>query len=180
MRPEMRPLLVFHHLPKTAGTPFRTALFNLFGEANCTHLREIDFLTGANVRSAITRGPQPRMVCGHIPTRYVAEASRDAAVTFVRDPIERVLSLCRFLRYRPLGVRAHVGLGESFTLREFLDCRHADVTSLVDDGMCRFLVGVCERMAESLQLISAAFGLSAPLSGGREQVPPAPRRAGKR
>lgn len=141
MRPEMRPLLVFHHVPRTAGTSFRTALFNLFGEANCTHLREVDFLTGANISSAITRGPQPRMVCGHIPTRYVAEDSRDAAVTFLRDPIERVLSLYRFMRDQPLGVRAHVRLGETFTLREFLDCRHFDVTSQVDDGMCRGSLG---------------------------------------
>ncbi|MGH6949294.1 MAG: hypothetical protein ACREH4_00320 [Vitreimonas sp.] len=199
MRSETRPLLVFHDIPETAGAPFRTALFNLFGEANCAHLREIDLRSGEDVRSAITRGERPRMVCGHIPMRYVPEDSRDAAATFVRDPIDRVLSLYRFMRDRPLAVRAHLGLGETFTLREFLDCRHSEVTAQVDDGMCRFLarehsywpidyaagaprkpdamtlysaqdalggmiVGVCERMRESLALLSAAFGLGAPLS----------------
>lgn len=133
------PVLVFHHIPKTAGTAFRTALFNLFGEANCTHLRELDLTTTRQAERAVARGSRPRMVCGHLPVRYVASHLRDTAVTFLREPVNRVLSLFRFILTRPLETRRSYGLGDNFSLREFLSCPHPDVANQVNNAMCRFL-----------------------------------------
>jgi hypothetical protein len=131
-------VLVFHHIPKTAGTSFRTALYNVFGDDQCVQIKELDYLSTDQIRDALGQ-KGARLLCGHIPVRYVEQGWRTSAVTFVRDPIERVLSLYRFELAQPIELRAHLSLGETFTLREFLDCRDSDVTSQVDNGMCRFL-----------------------------------------
>ncbi|WP_395646253.1 sulfotransferase family 2 domain-containing protein [Terricaulis sp.] len=202
------PVLVFHHIPKTAGTAVRTALYNMFGEANCEQIREVNFLSLEPVRRATAHGEQPRLVSGHIPVRYVGEDWDVHTVTFLRDPVERVMSLYRFMRGQAPETYAHTGLRANFTLREFLDCGHPEVTSQIDNGMCRFLarehsawpidapdnpdfrpdlktlfsaaealnvmaVGICERMDESLALLSRRWGLPFELGTQAENVSPA-------
>jgi len=190
-------VLVFHHIPKTAGTSFRTALYNLFGDERCVQIKHLDFLSTKQIEAALSAS-DVRLLCGHVPVRYVPPEWRRLAVTFVRDPIERVLSLYRFVLEQPLEVRAHIDLGETFTLREFLDCQHSDIASQIDNGMCRFLarehsgqpidgthigfrattltlyaaieslndmaVGVCERMQDSLNYLTALWKLPTPLT----------------
>jgi hypothetical protein len=202
-----KPTLVFHHIPKTAGTAFRTALFNVFGEDSCLHLREVDLFSEDALKAAT---PRTRLVCGHIPVRYVGRDRRDRAVTFLRDPIDRVLSLFRFILAQSAEDRSQLGLGETFTLREFLSCSHSDVVSQVDNGMCRFLarrasfwpvdqssgafpapnvetmysaleelehisVGICERMQDSLALLSQEWGLPFQIVAPIENQSPAIR-----
>lgn len=205
--PEHQPVIVFHHIPKTAGTAVRTAFYNLFGEANCLQIRQIDFTSTEPMRAAVTCNDKPRLVSGHIPLRYVEQAWDVQAVTFLRDPVDRVLSLYRFIRSHPARHYAHTGLSEDFTLREFLDCRHPEITSQIDNGMCRFLarehscwpidapdafgfrpslatlysatealngltIGICERMGESLALMSRKWGMPYELSVQAENVSP--------
>lgn len=199
--------VVFHHIPKTAGTAVRTAFCNMFGEVNCVQMREIDFMSLEPIRAAVQGNGEPRLVSGHIPLRYVDPAWGARAVTFLRDPIDRVLSLHRFIRSHPPKSYAHTGLREGFSLREFLNCRHPEITSQIDNGMCRFLardnsgwpidaadagafrpnvttlysaveelnrmtLGICERMEESLALMSRVWGMPYELSVHTENVSP--------
>lgn len=194
--------LVFHHIPKTAGTSVRTALLNLFGEANCELLFDLDLTTTAQVERALEpRLGAPRLVCGHIPTRYVPKDYAGAAVTFLREPIARMLSLYRFTHAQAPAFHREVGLPDDFSFRDFLDCKHPSIAGQIDSGMCFALArdsnqwpvdsdarghpgikpptvatltsalealetmdfGICERMADSLSLLSTTWGLPSPL-----------------
>lgn len=130
--------LVFHHIPKTAGTSVRTALMNLFGESGCAHIQNVD-LTSTRQMQRVLRGSDPPLVCGHIPVRYVHPDWRGGALTFLREPVARVLSLYRFMSGQDPAIYAETGLRPGFSLGEFLACRDPGLVAQIDNGMCRFL-----------------------------------------
>ncbi|WP_243543957.1 sulfotransferase family 2 domain-containing protein [Pseudodesulfovibrio tunisiensis] len=80
---------VYHHLPKTAGSTFRTILHSLFSEDKvCPH--EVEYLF--EDMSDDERG-QYQLFAGHFSYSFVVEQFPDAAkLVFLRHPVARVVS----------------------------------------------------------------------------------------
>lgn len=122
--PTGRPLpartrVVFQHIPKTAGSSFRRILEGLFAPGE-TCPAEID----DEVRS-LSPGERRcyRLYAGHFSHGLLREAFPDALwLTFLRDPVERVVSNHHNLtdpsRHRPQWVRR---AAERPAVRDFLD-----------------------------------------------------------
>src|SRR5438876_4163369 len=110
------PLLVFVHIPKTAGTTLRTildmnepgtrssALGNVFKGWGGIDTGLIDNLRGDTMRVDLKR---VRLVRGHFPLgvreylpRYVSKGRQLRCFTFLREPVDRTLSQYFAIRAR--------------------------------------------------------------------------------
>lgn len=100
----MQPLF-FVHIPKTAGTSFREAALRAWGESAVLN----DYGDSVHTSDAVARllhhqqdhaafanymaAHRIRMFCGHTPARrYAALFEPERIITFVRDPVARVVS----------------------------------------------------------------------------------------
>ena len=97
-------LFIFLHIPRTGGTTLNSIFFNNFAKEEIISLysRE-DFATG--VAELARRGDAVRLVQGHFLHDDVIETlrqGRDAhLVTFIRHPVERLVSEYLFLKNWP-------------------------------------------------------------------------------
>src|SRR5689334_12691488 len=92
-------LILFPHIPKTAGTSLISIFGNIFGEKNVYRLTP---KPGDDQRPLIRVAAQSHtVVVGHISAPYWFDLLGEAgAITVLRDPVYRVLSLFRFLGMR--------------------------------------------------------------------------------
>lgn len=138
------PRLVFHHLPKTAGSTFRRMLESLFPPENvCPH--EID--------DEIKALPEEqrrayRMFAGHFSFDLLHRHFRnDIRIVFLRDPVERIVSNYYNLRdparYQPQWierasqspeVQSNLELIQGLSFSEFI--RHE--SGPIRDRVCNF------------------------------------------
>lgn len=118
-----------------------TILTNLFGD------HRIHRITGpyadlANTATALMHAEVTTFSClaGHLP-RYVWEPYRDKIrlFTMLRDPVERVFSLYRFLRMASPAALAEIGLRPAFTFDDFLSSKAPGIYAQVNNGMTRML-----------------------------------------
>lgn len=98
--------IFFVHIPKTAGTSFRKSVENCYGPDSVVYDYSPNSVeTSELVRRYIYEGKDPldfldhfseerkRFLTGHVPaTKYVHLVGVDQTVTFLRDPIQRVMS----------------------------------------------------------------------------------------
>lgn len=97
--PSERPLLVFVHMPKAAGTTFRAFLNKSFGRDSVRWIRKttpfdpaVDSLDGYAAFGGHA----------HLPRMQKMSAGRNAVyVAIVRDPLSRMLSQFNYVRQRP-------------------------------------------------------------------------------
>jgi len=98
--------LYFIHIPKTAGTSFRTAAVKAFGKNRVL----MDYGVGAPETSAMIRNQvygdgdywpiyeecrknNIQMVCGHVSSeKYIYGAGAQNTIVFLRDPVQRLYS----------------------------------------------------------------------------------------
>lgn len=141
---EETPRLIFHHLPKTAGSTFRRFLESLFDPQEvCPH--EIDDEIKALSEDEWRRY---RMFAGHFSydllNRFFCD---DIRIVFLRDPVERIVSNFHNLRdperYQPQwierarsnpAVQENLELIQSLTLSEFIRDEHTPMR----DRVCNF------------------------------------------
>lgn len=105
----MNPLIIFTHIPKTAGSSFRNEAEHCFGSDKTVYdYQPMSMLTSSLVREwvfdrqdmegfakAVERGGC-RFLTGHFPRAKYAEVFPDAAfVSWVREPVAQVWSLYR-------------------------------------------------------------------------------------
>lgn len=107
-------LLVFHHLPKTAGTAFSAALSNMFGGDSYAW-----FHGPAGALQEINRNTKFKAVGGHfhLSHRLAKEIKRPVVlITLFREPTDRVISNYYYLQ-RNSDHHLH-GMANQHTLEE--------------------------------------------------------------
>ena len=88
---------VFIHIPKTAGTSFRTLLYDIFDETRVSPPFSGAPLTDEDARKLDSY----QVIAGHISWADVKRYfPRRRLITFLRDPIERCLSVYGFFRQK--------------------------------------------------------------------------------
>lgn len=172
-------LLVSLHLPKTAGTSFASSLASAFGDgyradyadlpmqAGRWHRRLHAIRAGLALRDALP----PRTTCVHghfLPLKYQLALGRRRAryITWLRDPVERVVSHYHFWRRdydgadpaQPLRNRM---LREQWSLERF--ALGPEMRNVYSEYLWRFpvsrfaFVGITERYAADLAWFAAHY-----------------------
>jgi hypothetical protein len=127
-------MIVFHHLPKTAGKSFRELLLRNYGETACMTRYGREWVETEPWRAWLDevlriRNKVPDVVAGHAANLLIPELQARGisfrAITFLRDPVDRCLSLHAFVT----TIAIHNKSGRGADLGEFLLRRN---WSLVD------------------------------------------------
>jgi hypothetical protein len=172
-------MLVSLHMPKTAGTSFAFALRRYFVDALVEDyemlpinrprgVREWEAVrTGIAVRRGLKNGVSA--IHGHfLPVKYaIALRGREVHyVTWLRDPVERLLSNYHFWRHNPRGASPaqplrYRMLQEDWSLERF--CLGPEFRNLYHQYLWGFplgrfaFVGITERYEEDLDAFAARF-----------------------
>jgi hypothetical protein len=136
--------LLFLHIPKTAGTSFLVMLQNLFADRQVLRLAMEDTHLAERL-NGLSAGARDQFACinGHLPAHiFAAELDQYEPFTLLRNPVQRVLSLYRFLRRHPAETLAAQGLRPDFSFDDFIDARHPQLFEQVHNGMTRMLSGL--------------------------------------
>jgi hypothetical protein len=149
-------LLIFNHIPKTAGTSLKKIISEQYGEQNCflcygavfgnqsikdrvDELNKQLLLEDAQENTAAARHTKIKVVIGHvgyglhelIPYRSVKH------ITFLRDPIERVISY-----YFDLNRQGIVGTETGDQSKYIQNCIETKFLIEADNWQTRYLSGV--------------------------------------
>lgn len=134
--------LVLLHIPKCAGTVVHEALARRFDAGAVLKDRANAFHLATEKELA-----RYRFVSGHLNWHDIGRVpGPKQVVTFLRDPVERVLSLYYFWRAHPgplVEKRKLEGprLARSLGLADFLACEEPIVRHHIDNTMVRRLIG---------------------------------------
>lgn len=159
----MKPI-IFIHIPKTAGTSFRAAAETWFGKRRIL----FDYGTHARKTSRVFRDLEEgrlewpevvecvgrsSFVTGHFPVnRYIKDFEKACFCTFVRDPVQRMISQY-FHHKHKLGYRKGI---EAFVEdARFHDHQHRLLSGVSLEEMG--FVGVTERYTESIALFNKRY-----------------------
>lgn len=136
-------MLLFLHLPKTAGTTLRLLLYDVYGKDALfeTYL----YHNNQSVADAFTSlspdaKSQVALVAGHFGYGLHTYIDVDCRyLTMLREPVERVVSTYFFMLGGDGLERQPQMEGQNLTLCEFLE---AGITPQVDNGLTRLLSGI--------------------------------------
>ena len=143
--------VLFLHIPKTGGSSFLTALGNVFGERRVRRLRYAEEMTQAQIDRIVSDEIQHiDCLVGHFPIHLFANClDRFRPFTILRDPVDRVMSLFRFLKSAPQSETERLELREGFGFDDFIESRVAENYAQTRNLMCRMLCGD-EEMSDPL------------------------------
>ena len=152
--PRPKPVL-FLHIPKTGGSSFLTALGNIFGERRVRRLRCAEEMARAQIDRIVSDEIQDiDCLVGHFPIHVFAKhLDTFRPFTILRDPVDRVMSLFRFLKRAPKRETERLELREDFGFDDFIESRVPEIYAQSRNLMCRMLCGD-EEMSDPL---AAAF-----------------------
>jgi len=147
---QAKPVL-FLHIPKTGGSSFLTALGNVFGERRVRRLRDAEEMTQAQIDRIVSDEIQHiDCLVGHFPIHLFANClDTFRPFTILRDPVDRVMSLFRFLKRAPQSETERLELREGFGFDDFIESRVAENYAQTRNLMCRMLCGD-EEMSDPL------------------------------
>lgn len=160
--------VLFSHIPKTAGTSFRVAAKrSLWGWKVYGDYEANPKVTSSIIKTIQKTGDPDQLLridwrktllSGHFPIRkYIAYYPVYKVMTFLRDPVQRVIS-----HYHDLSRR----INYPGTLEDFYhEPRFCDVQSRFIAGIpveAIGAVGIAERYDESLEMIKELYGLNTP------------------
>jgi hypothetical protein len=147
--------VLFLHIPKTGGTSFLTVLGNVFGDRRVRRLHVDDETAQAQIHRIVADDLQDiDCLAGHFPIHWFARYL-DAfhPFTILRDPVDRVMSLFRFLKRAPQSEIERLELREGFGFDDFIESRAQENYAQTRNLMCRALCGDWEMSSP----VTAAF-----------------------
>src|SRR6266404_4826938 len=147
--------VLFLHIPKTGGSSFLTALGNIFGERRVRRLRCAEEMARAQIDRIVSNEIQDiDCLVGHFPIHVFANyLDTFRPFTILRDPVDRVMSLFRFLKRAPQSETKRLELREGFGFDDLIESRVPEIYAQTRNLMCRMLCGK-EEMNDPL---AAAF-----------------------
>ncbi len=161
---------MFVHIPKTAGTSFRSGLMQLFSRRNvlfdygpvaaetdqCIKLlhREMCFNTSEFAEVVDAKGI--KLLCGHFPYKRYGQTFPEAVViSFVREPLQRCYSHYLHLRRNKKIQKSFL---EYFEQPGLINLQSKWLTSIPEAS----LIGVSEHYERSIKMINKKLGISIP------------------
>jgi len=86
-----------------------------------------------------------RCITGHVPRHYF-DWTKDGLLPFtvLRDPVQRVFSLYRFMLAQPEVERERLDMPPGCSFEEFIGAQHPELYSQINNGICRLLCGDSE------------------------------------
>ena len=131
--------IVFIHIPKTAGTSFRRLLDRQYPGPSLLPLYE-PYPYTPEVLARLKRQAQQATACiGHVPFGIDRQLGIDARyVTFLRDPVERVVSYYRH-NQRHANARFHQQIKEGMTLADLV---RSGIDAECHNNMTRMISGI--------------------------------------
>jgi hypothetical protein len=112
---------IFLHIPKTAGTSFRQVIEKIYPENQRVFVYSHEFLHHKHQKMALReKVDQAEIVYGHLSYGIHRQLGIDAHyVTFVRDPVDRVVSFFRHQAREP-EMEYHLAISQGMTLVDLL------------------------------------------------------------
>lgn len=130
--------LCFMHIGKTAGTSIQHALFEAMRGTAIFHESLANFDTASAAELSIND-----LVIGHFAYQHVVKLRPHRfLLTFLRDPIERVISNYHFLRFgSPISAHSEraIEAAKALTLMEFLLCDDPGVRMVTENFQAKAL-----------------------------------------
>jgi len=164
-------MILFIHIPKTAGTSFREGLAKAVGNKNMIsdygpdasetdfairHLHKQGIYTPEHVaKIAETRGA--KIICGHFPfSRYHKIYPKATVISFVRDPLQRCYS--EYLHWKRM--KGYLEPFDKFIqIKGMINVQSRWLQGLQENS----IIGVGEHYNSSVQMINKILGLSVPI-----------------
>ncbi len=127
-------VLIFMHIAKTSGGSFNESIFKQFSHDDRFHASQgrggalgmyyLDDIVEAYKKEYLTKRKQPRIVSGHLPFGLHAIFSGNVKyISFVRDPIDRLVSRYYYLRSIDLSNWPAKDKFMSYSLLEYVKSR---------------------------------------------------------
>jgi Sulfotransferase family len=136
--------VVFQHIPKTAGVSLRSIISSNFHTRDILHVPDRYW---KDRRFAIRAARRYPFIHGHLHYEFLRDIiGSTRVITFLRDPVERVLSLYFFLRAQPRGTQADriarlaVEEAHRLTIEEFVAHTHPQIASMVSDYQVQMIL----------------------------------------
>ncbi len=119
--------VVFLHIQKTAGTSLFRMLVERLGKPAISH--------GDFLRYQPTDLAPFRLIAGHFGYEYLrAIPGRNFTFTFLREPVDRVVSLYHFMQNRDPKEYEIYKLAQQMSFSEFVRSEHPVVSAHIDDA----------------------------------------------
>ncbi|WP_106478745.1 sulfotransferase family protein [Phytohalomonas tamaricis] len=174
--------LLFIHIPKTAGTSFRLGAESYFGKDKvCYDYTEQAPETSSYVRKCIYENKDKNgfykiiekndiaLLCGHVDLdKYIHGMELNNSITFVRDPLQRVLSEYKhFVR-----LHGYNGKFEEFYKKDDFVNKQSKMLKNIPIQAIGF-IGITESYDKDISLINRKYAISIPYmeaNMGKERV----------